>query len=180
MPNNGKTALDTFTELSEFGRLANSTEDIEVLLERACCTISHALGTEKAKVLARIPENENMLQGAALHGYGSDAKGRALEVKEGSAAGYALYSGKPVISEDINKETRFGLNEIEEEYGVRSMANVVIPSREGEPDYGVLEVDRPASRDFEEKDTFFLQAYANFIASALNRIEAAKELEKKS
>jgi hypothetical protein len=40
------TALDISIELSEFGILANSTDDLDLLLRSACRTVSHALRTD--------------------------------------------------------------------------------------------------------------------------------------
>jgi signal transduction histidine kinase len=176
-PEQTVTALDTFIELSEFGILANSTDDLDLLLERACRTASHALGTEMAKILERVPENETALYIKTLYGFTEEPESKIIDIKGGSAAAYALLSKKPVVTEDIKQETRFQVSEVEAKNDVQSMANVVIPGAPGKPDYGVLEVDNPRPYHFEKKDVYFLQAYASFIAAAIARLNAKRELE---
>src|SRR4051812_46075287 len=113
MPYTQNRALETFAELSEFGSLANNTDDLDLLLTRACKTVSQALGTDMAKILECLPEDKSKLRVRALHGFGGEAESQFLEVEKNSGAGYALKTRKPVISEDMRQETRYHLNSLE-------------------------------------------------------------------
>ncbi len=61
------------------------------------------------------------------------------------------------------------------DHGVESMVNVIIAGEHGP--FGVLEVDEPRHRDFDEDDIVFLRNYANLLAAAIDRHEAHKALE---
>jgi hypothetical protein len=93
MPNNQAAgALDISIELSEFGILANSTDDLDLLLKTACKTVTHALRTDMAKVLERVPETENLMRVKVAYGFEADPEPGDREILGNSAAGYALIS----------------------------------------------------------------------------------------
>ena len=93
-----------------------------------------------------------------------------------SAAGHALHTGQPVISTDVEQESRFEVPDFMREHGVKAMVNVIILRPDGKPPYGVLEVDSRVQREFSEDDTDFLRSYANLLASAVERFRITTEL----
>jgi two-component sensor histidine kinase len=84
-----------------------------------------------------------------------------------SPAGYALQTGRPVISNELHKEERFRIPQLLREHGVKSAANVIIKARESI--FGVLEADSRAPRTFGEDDLKFLQGYATLLAFAIEQ-----------
>ena len=56
-----------------------------------------------------------------------------------SPAGYALQTGKPVISNQLENEERFRTPELLRRHGIRRAMNVILQG-DGKP-FGVLEVD---------------------------------------
>ena len=92
----------------------------------------------------------------------------------GSAAGHALRTNAPVIS-DVATERRFSTPRLLIEHGVQSTVNVVIRGEKGP--FGVLEVNSRQRRSFGQDDIDFLQNYANLLASAVDRLDRQQELE---
>src|SRR4029079_6074348 len=81
--------------------------------------------------------------------------------------GYALRTGKPVISNHLENEERFRTPELLLEYGIRRAMNVILQG-DGTP-FGVLEVDSRSPGEFSEKDISFLQGAANILGMAIER-----------
>ena len=84
-----------------------------------------------------------------------------------SPAGYALRTGKPVISNHLENEERFRTPEILRQHGVHRAMNVILQG-DGRP-FGVLEVDSRSDDEFVEHDLAFLQGAANLLGMAIER-----------
>jgi two-component sensor histidine kinase len=92
-----------------------------------------------------------------------------------SPAGFALHTGKPVISNQLENEQRFRTSELLASHGVRRAINVILQG-DGVP-FGVLEVDSKSEGDFSEKDIAFLQGAANIIGMAIERQRYERNLK---
>lgn len=149
--------------LARFGLFAFRSDDLDAVLHRACELVAEGLGAEMAKVLEHRPERGDFLVRAGV-GWKPGVVGR--ETFAGGAAdspaGYALGQDGPVILRDVASETRFAIPDVLHDHGVQSMVNVVIAGEDGA--YGVLEVDAPCHRDFDDEDAAFLKTYANLLA----------------
>jgi two-component sensor histidine kinase len=84
-----------------------------------------------------------------------------------SPSGYALHTGKPVISNHLESEERFRTPDLLAAHGVRRAINVILQG-DGAP-YGVLEVDSRSAGEFSERDIAFLQGAANILGMAIER-----------
>ena len=84
-----------------------------------------------------------------------------------SPAGYALHTGKPVISNHLDIEDRFRTPELLVQHGIRRAMNVILQG-DGTP-YGVLEVDSRSEGEFAQSDIVFLQGVANILGMAIER-----------
>jgi two-component sensor histidine kinase len=91
-----------------------------------------------------------------------------------SPAGYALRTGKPVISNHLENEERFRTPEILRQHGVHRAMNVILQG-EGRP-FGVLEVDSRSDDEFIEHDLAFLQGAANLLGMAIERERQERNL----
>ncbi len=156
--------------ISAFGREALRGSELGDLLQEAARIAADGLGTELAKVLQHIPA-ENALKIVAGVGWRGDVIG---SVRFGtdleSPAGFALRTGKPVISNHLGGEGRFRTPRLMVEHGVRRAMNVLIRGEAGAPPFGVLEVDsRDEQEEFSENDVAFLQALANVVGLAIDR-----------
>ena len=164
--------------LGRFGELALRSDDLDEILTEACDLVSDALGTQFAKVLACHENGTELLVRAGV-GWNAGVVGH-VRVATGhfSAAGHALHTGEPVISNDVEQESRFELPEFMRDHGIQAMVNVIILGPDGKPPYGVLEVDSRIQRQFNEDDTIFLRSYANLLSSAVERFKITKELRR--
>jgi two-component sensor histidine kinase len=92
-----------------------------------------------------------------------------------SPAGYALRTGKPVISNHLENEQRFRTPELLVEHGIRRAMNVILQG-DGSP-FGVLEVDSRSEGEFGEHDIAFLQGAANILGMAIEQQQYQRKLQ---
>jgi two-component sensor histidine kinase len=160
--------------LARFGGRALRSHDIGELLQEATQLVSDAIEVDLVKVLQLLPDGENMLVRAGVNWHPGVVGHATIPAGRGSAAGHALRTDEPVISEDITTETRFSIPALLIEHNVKSTVNVVIRG-EAEP-FGVLEVDSRQPHRFGQDEIDFLQNYANLLASAIDRVNTHREL----
>jgi two-component sensor histidine kinase len=160
--------------LAEFGQFALSSLDLDLILQRACELVARGLQAPIAKILQTVPGSDDLLIRAAVGLPPEIAVAGVTTVPggRGSAAGYALLEGEPVISH-IPTETRFEPSEVVRRSHVVVSANVLIGGA-GEP-FGTLEVDTLSERIFTQSDISFLRNYANLLAAAVDRHKAHRE-----
>jgi signal transduction histidine kinase len=160
--------------LAELGRRALSDLAFEALLEEACRQTALGLNIRFCKVLEFLRDQNRLLVRAGV-GWHDGVVGHAtIGADLDSPAGYALHTGKPVISNRLSTEQRFRTPKLLREHGVERAANVILLG-EGRP-YGVLEADSENSGAFTEHDIDFLQGVANLLGVALERRRAENEL----
>ena len=92
-----------------------------------------------------------------------------------SPAGFALKTGRPVISNHLESEERFRTPEILVRHGIRRAMNVILQG-DGQP-FGVLEVDSRSEDEFVEHDLAFLQGAANILGMAIERERHERNLK---
>jgi two-component sensor histidine kinase len=92
-----------------------------------------------------------------------------------SPAGFALRTGKPVISNHLENEQRFRTPELLRQHGIHRAMNVILQG-DGKP-YGVLEVDSRSEEKFVEQDLAFLQGAANLLGMAIERERQEQHLK---
>jgi two-component sensor histidine kinase len=139
----------------------------EQLLSDTARLTALGLRAEFCKVLEHIPSENRLLVRAGV-GWkpgvvGVASVGADLE----SPAGFALRTGKPVISNHLENEERFRTPDVLASHGVRRAMNVILQG-DGKP-FGVLEVDSRSDDDFVEHDLAFLQGAANILGMAIER-----------
>ncbi len=153
--------------LADYGVMALKGTPFQELLDHAARLVVEGLRAEFAKVLKYLPD-ENRFLVSAGEGWGPDVVGQAtLGADLASPAGYALRTGKPVISNHLENEERFRTPELLVQYGIRRAMNVILQG-DGTP-YGVLEVDSRSEGEFTQSDIVFLQGIANILGMAIER-----------
>jgi two-component sensor histidine kinase len=153
--------------LSEFGVEALRGTDVDHLLQRAAELCAQGMGAEFCKALEYRRGADTLLVRAGV-GWGPDVIGKArIGADLASPAGFALKTGRPVISNHLADETRFRTPQLMAEHGIRRAINVLIENRDGA--FGVLEVDDTREGMFEEADIAFMQGFANLLGGAIER-----------
>ncbi len=154
--------------LAEFGVEAFGTDNLDSLLTRAAALAGQGLGVERAKVLELLPSRDKFLVRAGI-GWEPGVVGKAtIDASLSSPAGYALMTGEPVKSEDLQTDPRFSCPDLLRRHGIKSAVNVIIRGKEHP--VGVLEVDSVHRRSFSRDDVNFLQGFANLLAAAIDRL----------
>jgi two-component sensor histidine kinase len=153
--------------LSELGVIALQGGTIDVLLTETVRLVADGLATEFCKVLEFV-HADNCFTVRAGVGWGPEVVGVAqVGADLASPAGFALTTGKPVISNHLGNEQRFRTPELFARYSILRAINVILQGN-GTP-FGVLEVDSRSEGDFTEKDIPFLQGAANILGMAIER-----------
>jgi signal transduction histidine kinase/ActR/RegA family two-component response regulator len=153
--------------LAEFGRRALADADFDNLLAEAARVAALGMQVRFAKVLEYLPAQNRLLVRAGVGWHKGVVGHVTIGAEMDSPAGYALHTGKPVISNHLPSEGRFSIPELLLEHGVRRALNVILLG--GGPPYGVLEIDTETPGAFTEHDIDFLQAVANLLGLALKR-----------
>jgi two-component sensor histidine kinase len=161
--------------LAELGVTALQGASFDKLLDETARLAAEGLRAEFSKVLEHIP-SENRLLVRAGTGWESGVVGRATVGADiASPAGFALRTGKPVISNHLENEERFRTPEILRQHGIHRAMNVILQG-DGRP-FGVLEVDSRSKDEFVEQDLAFLQGAANILGMAIERERHERNLE---
>src|SRR6202051_3028952 len=128
--------------LGEFGRSALQTRDIRQILQRATELCAQGLDAPFAKVLEYLPDEKRLLVRAGVGWHAGTIDHVSLGADVESPAGYAFHTGKIVISNHLQEETRFRTPQFLADQGIRRAINVLIArGGEGHLPFGVLEVD---------------------------------------
>ncbi|HWF96816.1 MAG TPA: histidine kinase dimerization/phosphoacceptor domain -containing protein [Xanthobacteraceae bacterium] len=153
--------------LADFGVMALKGTPFPELLDHAAAIAAEGLKAEFGKILRFMPGEDRFLVCAGV-GWGPGVVGAATVGADiASPAGYALRTGKAVISNDLENEERFRTPELLVEHGIRRAMNVILQG-DGTP-YGVLEVDSRSEGEFNQNDIVFLQGAANILGMAIER-----------
>jgi two-component sensor histidine kinase len=153
--------------LAKLGVAALRGTPLPELLNEAATLSARGLEAEFAKVLEYDASTRRFIMRAGV-GWDPDLVGVAtMGADLSSPSGFALQTGKPVISNHLEHEERFRTPELLAAHGVRRAINVILQG-DGSP-YGVLEVDSRAAGEFTESDIAFLQGAANILGMAIER-----------
>ena len=161
--------------LAELGVLALQGTKFLDLLDHTVRLTAEGLGAEYCKVLEYLPAENRLLVRAGV-GWDEGVVGHAsVGADLASPAGFALRTGKPVISNHLENEQRFRTPELLVEHGIRRAMNVILQG-DGSP-FGVLEVDSRSEGEFGEHDVAFLQGAANILGMAIEQQQYQRKLK---
>lgn len=153
--------------LAELGVQSLQGIPFDDLLVRTVELAAEGLNAEFCKVMEYLPNKGAFLVRAGV-GWGPDVVGQATVGADlASPGGFALRTGKPVISNHLEHEKRFRTPDLLARYGIRRAMNVILKGI-GDP-FGVLEVDSRSAGEFTENDLTFLQGAANILGMAIER-----------
>jgi GAF domain-containing protein len=161
--------------LAELGVVALQGKLFLELLNETVRLTAEGMNAEFCKVLEYIPGDNRLLVRAGV-GWHEGIVGRATVGADlESPSGFALRTGKPVISNHLENEQRFRTPELLVEHGIRRAMNVILQG-DGSP-YGVLEVDSRSEGEFSQHDVAFLQGAANILGMAIEQQQYQRKLQ---
>jgi two-component sensor histidine kinase len=161
--------------LAELGVLALQRTSFTDLLNHTARMTAEGLDAEYCKIMEYIPADKRLLVRAGV-GWDEGVVGNATVGADlDSPAGFALQTGKAVISNHLENEGRFRTPELLVEHGIRRAMNVILQG-DGLP-FGVLEVDSRSEGEFSEHDIAFLQGAANILGMAIEQQQYQRKLQ---
>ncbi len=176
MSDDAKRQLQQHIIFARFGEFALQCDDLDEILTRACQLVGEALGTDLAKVMELKKDGVTLLVRAGVGWHPGVVGVVTIKVTDATSEGQALRTGEPLISPDIELETRFSYPAFLTDHGVKAVANVLIIGGKGQPHFGILQIDSRMPRQFNANDIAFLRGYANLLAGAVERLRAIEEL----
>jgi two-component sensor histidine kinase len=153
--------------LAELGVFALTRTTFRELLDRTVQFAAQGLESDLCKILEYIPEENRLLLRAGVGWNPGLIDVASVGADLASPSGYALHTGKPVISNHLENEERFRTPDLLKSHGVRRAINVILQG-DGAP-FGVLEVDSRSEGEFSGHDIAFLQGAANILGMAIER-----------
>ncbi|QJE72039.1 GAF domain-containing protein [Aerophototrophica crusticola] len=155
--------------LADFGEFSLRAGDLGDVLHEACRLVGRGLGTDLAKVMEMRPDGSLLVRAGV--GWSAGVVGHTVVPNlPGSSEHEALRTNRPFVIDDVAAETRLTVPDFIRAHGVSSLVNVPIPGAGTAAPFGLLQVDSRAARKFGPADTDFLRAYANLLASAVERL----------
>src|SRR5436190_19671447 len=161
--------------LADLGVLALQGRPFLELLNETARLTAEGMESEFCKVLEYIRAQNRLLVRAGVGWHDGIVGVATIGADLESPSGFALRTGKPVISNHLENEERFRTPELLAEHGIRRAMNVILQG-DGSP-YGVLEVDSRSEGEFSEHDVAFLQGAANILGMAIEQQQSQRKLQ---
>jgi two-component sensor histidine kinase len=162
--------------LAQLGVDALARIPISVLLQRGAEAAALGLDAHFSKICEYIPAENRLVLRAGVGWQPGCIDNASVGADLESPSGFALKTGRPVISNHLEHEERFRTPALLRQHGIRRAINVILQG-EGAP-YGVLEVDSELEGQFNAEDIHFLQGAANIVGMALERDVHDRKLRK--
>jgi two-component sensor histidine kinase len=161
--------------LAELGVTALQGASFDQLMTETARLTAEGMGAEFCKVLEHIPAENCFLILAGVGWDGGVVGVATIGADLASPAGFALRTGRPVISNHLENEDRFRTPELLARHGIHRAMNVILQG-EGRP-FGVLEVDSRSEDEFVRDDIAFLQGASNILGMAIERERQERSLK---
>jgi PAS domain S-box-containing protein len=163
--------------VTDLGQRALEDRDLETLLDDAVAMVAQTLDADYCKVLDLDADGEWLdLRAGTGWDDGLVGSARVSAVERDSQAAYTLETDEAVVVEDLATESRFGGPDLLTDHDVASGVSVVLGSTD-DP-WGILGVHDTDRRTFETQDVNFVRSVANILATAVDRHEHERELDR--
>jgi signal transduction histidine kinase len=160
--------------IAELGVRALASDDIEPVFEEAAEFVAATLEVELSAIAELLPGAGEIRLRAGV-GWSEAVVGTLTEPAPArSQWGYTLGAGEPVVSDDLRGEQRFVPSPVALASGAVSAAGVVIHGRDRP--FGVLGALAKRQRTFSASELSFMQAVANVLAMAVQRVDAENRI----
>ncbi|MFQ6606876.1 MAG: PAS domain S-box protein, partial [Fidelibacterota bacterium] len=160
--------------VASLGERALIETKLERLFQYTTETVAKTLNVEFCKILELQPDGLNLRLIAGV-GWKKGYIGKALvSVGKKSQAGYTLQTGRPVVVEDLARETRFSGPKLLTDHKVVSGLSTIIGRRK-DP-FGVLGAHTAKRRTFTKEDINFFNSIAHILGETIERQKAAQAL----
>ncbi len=159
--------------VAELGRRALLGIDLLTLFDGAVALVSATLEVDLCAFWERLPGTDILRLRAGV-GIDGGLKAHADKIiGDESHLGYTAKLNEPVVSRDLEAETRFTRTPYLSQKGIQS--TITIPVSDGVL-YGVFTACSPFKEKFDQNEIFFLQTVANVLSSAIARKRSEAEI----
>ena len=163
-----------YAALVQLGEAALASTDVLALMRHAGGLVARTLAIEYSRIMELLTDGSALVVRSGVGWEERVVEQVLVPVDASTPAGYALLSGGPVIVENWSEEPRFSQPALLRQHRVASSLRVPIQGK-SRP-LGVLGVDSTLPRPFADDDVQFVQAVANLLAMAIERIQAEESL----
>ncbi|MCY4754760.1 PAS domain S-box protein [Pelomonas aquatica] len=161
-------------QLAQLGRAAVDERDPQQLLMRAPAVAAQALEVEFASLLLLEPDRLAFRVAGCCGDMGGVPLGSTMANRPDTLAGHVLAQNRPVVVDDLGRESRFESPQAYADAGVASL--LAVPLSDRGRVIGVLAVQTRSARHFGGEDTLFLESLANLLATCLQRAQSEEAL----
>jgi PAS domain S-box-containing protein len=154
--------------VASLGLRALARGNLQAVLDEAVAAVSEGVAVPLVAIAELLPGRVELVLRAGV-GWREGAVG-TREAGRQSPVGYAVMTGEPVVSDDVEADPRFEISPFLRGYAPVSAAAVVIAGRR-DP-FGALGVFSDVNRPFSADDVNFLQTVANVVSTAVERAES--------
>ncbi len=169
-----RTQAQRQTTIAELGQRALTNHDLTNLLNDAAALLCQSLGVEYAGILQVLADGKSLAL-AAGSGWAEGLVGRVVVGADtDSLVGFVLVSKEPVVLRDLRREKDLNSPKFLSDHHVVSGMSVVIPGH-AQP-FGVLGVYTAKRRRFTKDDVGFLEAFANMLSNAIERVQTETQV----
>ncbi len=162
--------------IAEFGQFALSELCLDSLFEKALQLITQVLGTKYAEILEHRPEQGTLFLRAGIGWDEGWVNHCSVPDGPGSQGGYTLKQDRPVIADDIHKESRFTPPELLIKHNVVGGITVAIPGIEYP--FGVLGIHHDQIQEYSEDEAHFMESIANVLAAGIQRTRTLEDIQR--
>ncbi|HSI15646.1 MAG TPA: PAS domain-containing protein [Chthoniobacter sp.] len=159
--------------IAQLGQRALSGTPLTKLMDESMRVIRSVLLVDCCSLLALTRDGSELIARAQL-GWPDPNSGNRIPIGHGSQSGYTLLTGEPTIVNDMSKEKRFSISSAIVNAGIQSGLSVLVEGAEGA--LGVLAAFNFKLRSFAQDDVHFLQAVANVLTAAIQRVKAEESI----
>lgn len=162
--------------VAALGRHALAGPHMEDFFRDATRAVAATLEVDLCDLLQRNGDQNTILLRAGVGWHAGLVGAARIHMAADSQAAFALHAEDPLIVTDLATDKRFDPSEHLKDHDVVSSLMVVIPGRHRP--FGLLGAHSRTKRAFTQDDSFFLQAVANLLASAIERHGVEGELRR--
>ena len=175
------------------GHLALAETDLLALMDKAGVLIAQTLDVQYCQLLELLPSGHAFILRSGFGWQAGIVGSATVTASPRSQAGYTLLFGEPTVVADLRVETRFSESPLLHNHHIVSGVTVLVPANQGvatqnwgeaveannsqSPVWGVLGVHTDRERVFSQDDVYFMEAIANLLAAAIDRIRSSERLQ---
>lgn len=160
--------------LADLSQRALQSKNLSVLFEDAVGLVAESLQVGFCDLLEVVPDHSAFLVRAGIGFRESYLESEPILLTRETQAGYTFHTQRRVVVDDINADTPYRPTRVLVEHNVASSLTVPIPGEKNI--FGVIGAHSSIKHLFSEDEIGFVQALANVLAGAIQRIRFEEEM----